>query len=192
MKLRNDLAEAPEAEGIKISPLPVLVKALIPALRRHPIINSSWNADNQEIVLRRSHHIGMATDTERGLLVSVVRDADRLSVFDIGREISRLATAARDGSITPAELSGSTITITNLGSFDIESGTPIINYPEAAILAAGTIAMRPWVVGEQIVATCDDSGSVVRSSSHRRSRSQTIPSLHRNLIENPARLLGVS
>jgi len=152
MRLRDDLKNAPEAEDIKMSPLPVLMKALIAALRKHPLINSSWDADSGEIVVKRYYHIGIAADTERGLLVPVVRDADQLSVFEIAREVTRLAGAARDGTITPVELTGSTITITNVGSFGMESGTPIINFPESAILATGAIAKRPWVVGDQIEA----------------------------------------
>lgn len=192
MRLRADLTASPEAEGAKISPLPVLVKALVAALRKHPLINSSWDAERNEIVVKHAYHIGIATDTERGLLVPVVRDADQLSVFDIAREVARLAAGARDGRITPAELSGSTITITNVGSFGMESGTPIINYPEAAILATGAIAKRPWVVGDQIVAR--DVMTLALSFDHRIVDGAEAGRFLRylgDLIEKPARLFGV-
>jgi pyruvate dehydrogenase E2 component (dihydrolipoamide acetyltransferase) len=193
MRMREDLQAAPEAEGGKMSPLPVLVKALVAALRKHPLINSSWDAEQGEIVVKRSYHIGIATDTERGLLVPVVRDADQLSVFDIGREVARLAQAARDGSITPAELSGSTITITNVGSFGMESGTPIINYPESAILATGAIMKRPWAVaGDQIVVR--HVMTLALSFDHRIIDGAEAGRFLRylgDLIEKPARLFGV-
>ena len=192
MRLRADLTSSPEAEGSKISPLPVLVKALVAALRKHPLINSSWDSERNEIVVKHAYHIGIATDTERGLLVPVVRDADQLSVFEISREVGRLAAAARDGSITPTELSGSTITITNVGSFGMESGTPIINFPEASILATGAIAKRPWVVGDQIEAR--DVMTLALSFDHRIIDGAEAGRFLRylaDLIEKPARLFGV-
>lgn len=192
MRLRADLTASPEAEGGKISPLPVLVKALVAALRKHPLINSSWDGERNEIVVKRSYHIGIATDTDRGLLVPVVRDADQLSVFDTAREIARVAGAARDGTITPGELSGSTITITNVGSFGMESGTPIINFPEAAILATGAITKRPWVVGDQIAVR--DVMTLALSFDHRIIDGAEAGRFLRylgDLIEKPARLFGV-
>ncbi|MGH2784436.1 MAG: dihydrolipoamide acetyltransferase family protein [Actinomycetota bacterium] len=192
MRLRADLTASPEAEGSKISPLPVLMKALVAALRKHPLVNSSWDAERNEIVVKHAYHIGIATDTERGLLVPVVRDADQLSVFEIAREVARLAAGARDGTITAAELSGSTITITNVGSFGMESGTPIINFPEAAILATGAIAKRPWVVGDQIAVR--DVMTLALSFDHRIIDGAEAGRFLRylgDLIEKPARLFGV-
>jgi pyruvate dehydrogenase E2 component (dihydrolipoamide acetyltransferase) len=192
MKLRDDLKAAPESEDVKMSPLPVLVKALIAALRKHPLINSSWDAETHEIIVKRSYHIGIATDTERGLLVPVVRDADQLSVFDIAREIARLAGAARNGTITPAELTGSTITITNVGSFGMASGTPIINFPESAILATGAIVKRPWVVNDQIVPRY--VMTLALSFDHRIIDGAEAGRFLRylgDLVEKPARLFGV-
>jgi len=192
MKLRDDLKTAPEAEDVKMSPLPVLVKALIAALRKHPLVNSSWDAQSGEIVVKRYYNIGIATDTERGLLVPVVRDADQLSVFDIAREVARLARAARDGTITPVELTGSTITITNVGSFGMDSGTPIINFPEAAILATGAITKRPWVVGDQIAVRY--VMTLALSFDHRIIDGAEAGRFLRylgDLVEKPARLFGV-
>lgn len=151
MRLRADLQRAPEARDVKLSPLPLIIKAMVVALRKHPVINSSFDEAAGEIVVKRACHVGVATDTERGLLVPVVRNADRFDVFQIAAEIGRLARAARDGKATPQELGGSTITVTNVGSFAVESATPIINHPEAAIIAAGAIAKRPWIVDGEVV-----------------------------------------
>lgn len=192
MKLRKDLQSAPEAKDLKVSPLPLIVKALVAALRQHPIINSSWDDATGEIVIRRSYHVGIATATERGLLVPVVKDADKLNVFELAAEISRLAASARDGKIGPSELTGSTITITNIGSFGMESGTPIINHPEAAILAPGAIAKRPWVVDGQIEVR--DVMTLALSFDHRVIDGYEAGTFLRylgDLIEKPARLFGV-
>jgi pyruvate dehydrogenase E2 component (dihydrolipoamide acetyltransferase) len=192
MKLRADLGAAPEAEGGKMSPLPIIAKALIAALRKFPLVNSSWDGERSEIVVKRVYHLGIATDTDRGLLVPVVKHADQLNVFDLSREIARLATAARDGKIGPADLTGSTITITNVGSFGMESGTPIINYPEAAILAPGIISKRPWVVGDEIAVR--QVMTLALSFDHRVLDGAEAGRFLRylgDLIEKPARLFGV-
>ena len=192
MKLRADLQASPEAKDLKISPLPVIVKALLAALRKHPLVNSSWDDETNEIVVRHAYHIGIATDTERGLLVPVVKNADQLNIFELSREIARLAGAARDGKIGPSDLTGSTITITNVGSFGMESGTPIINHPEAAILAPGVIAKRPWVVEGQIAVR--DVMTLALSFDHRVLDGAEAGRFLRYLgylIEKPARLFGV-
>ena len=192
MKLRTDLQAAPEAKDMKISPLPIIVKALLAALRKHPLVNSSWDDKTNEIVVRHAYHIGIATDTERGLLVPVVKNADHLNIFELSREISRLAASARDGKIGPSDLTGSTITITNVGSFGMESGTPIINHPEAAILAPGVISKRPWVVDGEIVVR--DVMTLALSFDHRVLDGAEAGRFLRylgDLIEKPARLFGV-
>lgn len=193
MKLRAELDEAPEAEGVKISPLAIAVKAVIGALRQHPMMNSAWDGDAREIVVKRTYHIGIATETDRGLLVPVVRDTDQLTVFEIAREVARLVEAARDGSIGLEDLRGSTFTITNVGSFGMEGGTPLINSPECAILALGAIVKRPWVVDGQIVArdvvqlSCTfDHRIVDGAEAGRFLRDLTA------LIEHPVRLFGVA
>lgn len=192
MRLRRGLQEAPEAEGLKISPLPILVKALIAALRQYPWINASWDEATGDILVKHRYHIGIATDTEHGLLVPVVRDADQRNVFELAAEIARLAQAARDRTAGVAELTGSTITITNVGSFGMASGTPIINHPEAAILAPGVIAKRPWVVGEQIAVR--EIMTLALSFDHRIVDGAYAGRFLRHLgdlIEKPARLLGL-
>lgn len=192
MRLRADLQQSPEARDLKISPLPIMVKALLAGLRKHPIINSSWDSSTNEIVVKHVHHVGIATDTPRGLVVPVVRDADRLNVFELAEEIARLAAAAREGKATPQDLTGSTITVTNVGSFGMESGTPVINYPEAAILAPGVIAKRPWVVDGEVVAR--DVMTLALTFDHRIIDGAEAGRFLRylgDLIEKPARLFGV-
>ncbi|MEO7804999.1 MAG: 2-oxo acid dehydrogenase subunit E2, partial [Actinomycetota bacterium] len=133
-----------------VSPLAVVSKRLVEICRSHPKINSSFGDD--AIVLKDEVHLGVATDTERGLMVPVVRNADKLTVEALGKEIKRLITAAREGKSSPDDLRGSTITISNVGSFGAEYGTPIINHPEAAILALGVIEQRPVVRDGVVVA----------------------------------------
>jgi 2-oxoisovalerate dehydrogenase E2 component (dihydrolipoyl transacylase) len=130
----------------RLSPLPVVVRALADACSRHPLLNASFSAERSEIRLHRRVHVGVATDTERGLLVPVVRDADAKGIAEIAADVARLAVAARDGSIGPDDLTGGTITVTNVGSFGSEFGTPIIDPPQGAILALGLIEPRALVV----------------------------------------------
>jgi pyruvate dehydrogenase E2 component (dihydrolipoamide acetyltransferase) len=194
MRLREQLKNAPEAEGLSISPLPLVVKALLAALRKFPMVNSSWqDGDNgAEIAVKHVYHVGIATDTERGLLVPVVKNADQLNIFELSGEIKRLTTVARDGKIGPSDLTGSTITVTSIGSFGMESGTPIINYPECAILAPGVIRKKPWVVDGEIVVR--DIMTLGMSFDHRIIDGAEAGRFLRylgDLIENPARLFGV-
>lgn len=143
-------AELSEEAGRKVTALPIVVRALVEVCRLHPKLNSSWAGD--AIVLKRSCHVGIATDTERGLIVPVVRDADRKGILTLAEEIAEVVTAAREGRAGPEALTGSTITVTNVGSFGSESGTPIINHPEAAILAIGVIEPRALVVDGRVEA----------------------------------------
>jgi pyruvate dehydrogenase E2 component (dihydrolipoamide acetyltransferase) len=139
-------------DGQRVSPLPIVVRALAEVCRAHPKLNSSFDAEASEIVLHRRCHVGIATDTENGLLVPVVRDADSLGILEIAAEIARLADAARSGRVAPNEISGSTVTITNVGTFGAEFGTPIVNHPEAAILALGAMEQRALVVDDRVEA----------------------------------------
>jgi pyruvate/2-oxoglutarate dehydrogenase complex dihydrolipoamide acyltransferase (E2) component len=192
MRLREELKGAPEAEGIKISPLPIIVKALLAALRKHPLLNASWDEATGDIVVKHVYHVGIATDTERGLLVPVVKNADQLNVFELTAEIARLAAAARSGKATPAELTGSTITVTSIGSFGMDAGTPIINFPESAIIAPGLISKRPWVVNGELAVR--DVMTLSASFDHRIVDGAEAGRFLRylgDLIEKPARLFGV-
>jgi pyruvate dehydrogenase E2 component (dihydrolipoamide acetyltransferase) len=128
----------------RITPLAIVLRAVVAGLRRFPTVNARLDGD--EIVVPRSVHLGVAAQTDRGLVVPVIRDADRRSLLDLAAELTRLTGAARDGSVTPAELTGSTFTVTNYGAFGVDGGSAIINHPEAAILGVGRITDRPWVV----------------------------------------------
>jgi pyruvate dehydrogenase E2 component (dihydrolipoamide acetyltransferase) len=144
--------EVQDQSGQRISPLPVVIGALVETCKQHPELNATYDHDANEIVLYRVYHVGVATDTERGLMVPVVRDADSKGIAQLAEEIARLSRRAREGKSAADELTGSTITVTNVGSFGSEGGTPIINYPEAAILAVGVMEPRALVVDGEVVA----------------------------------------
>ncbi|HZB03024.1 MAG TPA: dihydrolipoamide acetyltransferase family protein [Actinomycetota bacterium] len=145
--LRRELTEE---SGTKVSALSVVVRALAEVCRRHPKLNASFHPDAGEIVLKGSYHVGIAADSERGLLVPVVRDVDAKGITRVARELAEVVEAARAGRATPDQLTGSTITVTNFGVFGSEAGTPIINHPEAAILGTGRIADRAVVIDGQV------------------------------------------
>jgi pyruvate/2-oxoglutarate dehydrogenase complex dihydrolipoamide acyltransferase (E2) component len=141
--LRRELSEE---SGNRVSALVVVVRALVEVCREHPLLNSSYDPDTRELVLKGSYHVGIATDTERGLMVPVVRDVDGKGLVQLAGEIARVVEAARTGKAGPDQLTGSTITVSNVGTFGSSFGTPIINHPEAAILALGRIEQRPVVL----------------------------------------------
>lgn len=137
--LRQALLSVAEKRGARLTYLPLLIKLLIPLLKEFPIFNASLDEERREIIYKRSYHIGVATASPEGLLVPVLRDADRLSVLEIAARLEKLIEGAKKRTLALDELSGSTFTLNNVGSFGGSSGTPIINYPEAAILAVGRI-----------------------------------------------------
>jgi 2-oxoisovalerate dehydrogenase E2 component (dihydrolipoyl transacylase) len=150
MELRDRLRALPAADGLKLTPLAVVAKALCVAVRSYPLMNSSWDEDAGDIVVKGWVNLGIATDTPTGLLVPNIKDADTLGILELSRELTRLTALARERKAAPADLTDGTITITNVGGFGVETGTPIINRPECAILATGLIAPRPWVVDGQL------------------------------------------
>jgi len=150
MALRARLRTLPAAADLKLTPLAIVAKALCVAVRQFPLMNSSWDEDAGEIVVKGYVNLGIATDTPTGLLVPNIKDADTLGILDLSRELVRLTGLARERRAAPADLTGGTITITNVGGFGVETGTPIINKPECAIVATGLIAPRPWVVDGQL------------------------------------------
>jgi 2-oxoisovalerate dehydrogenase E2 component (dihydrolipoyl transacylase) len=154
MALRDKLRALPAAADVKITPLAVVAKAVCAAVRDFPLMNAAWKDGEQdapdEILVKRWVNLGIATETETGLLVPNLKDADTLGILDLAREIARLAELARSRTAKPADLTGGTITITNVGGFGVETGTPIINMPECAIVATGSIARRPWVVDGEL------------------------------------------
>ncbi|OUM87164.1 MAG: branched-chain alpha-keto acid dehydrogenase subunit E2 [Caldibacillus debilis] len=149
---RKKFKEVAAEKGIKLTFLPYVVKALVSALREYPILNASIDDEAEEIIHKHYYNIGIAADTERGLLVPVVKDADRKSMFAIAKEINELAQKAREGKLAPNEMKGSSCTITNIGSAGGQWFTPVINHPEVAILGIGRIAEKPVVRDGEIVA----------------------------------------
>ena len=151
VNLRERLKEAAEGKGVKITYLPFIVKALVAALKEHPTLNASMDDERQELVVKRYFNVGIATATEEGLTVPVVRDADKKDIWGLAREIDRLATAAREKRLTLPEVQGGTFTITSLGREGGILATPIINWPEVAIVGIHKIEKRPVVRNDQVV-----------------------------------------
>jgi pyruvate dehydrogenase E2 component (dihydrolipoamide acetyltransferase) len=149
--VRARLKGAAEAQGVKLSFLPFLVKAVVAALKKHPMLNTTLDETTNEIVFRKYFHIGIATATEAGLMVTVLRDADQRTLLDIAREIDRLASDARAGKSKREDVHGSTFTITSLGTQGGLLATPIINYPEVAILGVHRMKEKPVVKNGEIV-----------------------------------------
>jgi pyruvate dehydrogenase E2 component (dihydrolipoamide acetyltransferase) len=139
------LRTLPEFAEVRVSPLLLVARALMVAVARHPMINSTWDEDSQEIVVRHYVNLGIAAATDRGLIVPNIRDAHALSLPGLARALAELAETARAGKATPADLRGGTITITNVGVFGVDTGTPILTPGEAAILAFGQVKSAPWV-----------------------------------------------
>ena len=135
-----------EFRDVKVTPLLVLAKAMILAIRRNPGVNATWDDKAQEIVQKNYVNLGIAAATPRGLVVPNIKDAHAMTMRELADAIAALTATARDGRTQPAEMSQGTITITNVGVFGVDSGTPIINPGESAILAFGTIRKQPWVV----------------------------------------------
>lgn len=142
------LKASPDFAGIKVSPLLVMVKAMIWAVQRNPTVNSTWT--EEDIIVHHFVNMGVAAATPRGLIVPNVKEAQTLSLRDLAMALEKLTVTAREGKTTPEEMSGGTITITNLGSFGVDTGTPILNPGEVTIVALGTIKPKPWVVNGEI------------------------------------------
>ncbi len=150
--LRNRAKPIAEKKGVKLTYLPFIVKALVAACREFPIMNATIDEATNEIVYKKYYNIGIATDTDNGLIVPVIFDADRKNVWSVANEIRDLAVRGRDGKLTAGELKGSTISITNIGSAGGMFFTPVINFPEAAILGTGRITEKAVVKNGEIVA----------------------------------------
>ena len=145
MRLVERLRTDREFADVRVTPLLVTAKALLIALNRHPEVNASWDDDAREIVYKHYVNLGIAAATPRGLVVPNIKDAHRMSLAELAQGLADLTAAARAGKTTPADMSDGTITITNVGVFGIDTGTPILNPGEAAILAFGAIREQPWV-----------------------------------------------
>lgn len=179
-----------EIKGTKLTYLPFITKALIAACRQFPELNASIDEDKEEIIYKNYFHIGIATDTEKGLLVPVIKDADKKNMWDIAKEVKELASRGREGKLTPNEIKGSTITITNIGSVGGMYFTPVINYPEVAILGIGRIIEKPVVKNGEI--TIAPMMSLSLSFDHRLIDgvvAQHAINLIKRLLENPEFLI---
>ena len=150
MELRDRLRRRPEFADTKLTPLAFAARAVCLAARRTPELNAAFDEVAGEIVIKQYVHLGIAAATPRGLLVPVIRDADRLDLAGVAHALTRLAATARDGKTSVAEMTGGTFSITNVGVFGVDTGTPIINPGESAILALGSIKDAPWVVDGQL------------------------------------------
>jgi 2-oxoisovalerate dehydrogenase E2 component (dihydrolipoyl transacylase) len=148
MEFVKRLKNSPDFTGVKVSPLLIVAKAIIWSVRRNPTVNSAWT--DKEIIVRHYVNLGIAAATPRGLIVPNVKDAQNLSLLELATALEQLTITARDGKTTPADMSDGTITITNLGSFGMDTGTPILNPGEVAIVALGTIKQKPWVVEGEV------------------------------------------
>ena len=148
MEFVKRLKNSPDFAGVRVSPLLIMAKAVSWAVRRNPTVNSSWT--DKEIIVHHYVNLGIAAATPRGLIVPNVKDVQELSLLELAKALENLTLTARDGKTQPAEMSNGTITITNIGSYGMDTGTPIINPGEAAIVALGSIKQKPWVVDGEV------------------------------------------
>jgi 2-oxoisovalerate dehydrogenase E2 component (dihydrolipoyl transacylase) len=148
MEFVKRLKSSTDFAGVKVSPLLIIAKAIIWAVRRNPTVNAQWT--DEEIIVKHFVNLGIAAATPRGLIVPNIKDAHDLSLLELAQAIEQLTTTARDGKTQPAEMSNGTITITNIGVFGMDTGTPILNPGEVAIVALGTIKQKPWVVDGEV------------------------------------------
>ncbi|MFF9394921.1 dihydrolipoamide acetyltransferase family protein [Streptomyces griseoluteus] len=145
MKLVEELKQDKEFQGLRVNPLLLIAKALLVAIKRNPEVNASWDDAAQEIVLKHYVNLGIAAATPRGLIVPNIKDAQDKTLPQLSAALGELVSTAREGKTSPAAMQGGTVTITNVGVFGVDTGTPILNPGESAILAVGAIKLQPWV-----------------------------------------------
>ncbi|WP_330259280.1 2-oxo acid dehydrogenase subunit E2 [Streptomyces murinus] len=145
MKLVEELKQDKEMQGRRVNPLLLIAKALLVAIKRNPDINASWDEANQEIVVKHYVNLGIAAATPRGLIVPNIKDAQDKTLPQLADALGELVATAREGKTSPSAMQGGTVTITNVGVFGVDTGTPILNPGESAILAIGAIKLQPWV-----------------------------------------------
>jgi len=150
MEMVDQLRTLREFDGVRVSPLLLVAKALMLAVKRNPMVNATWDDAAQEIVVKHYVNLGIAAATPRGLIVPNIKNAESLSLSDLGRALNELTDTAREGRTTPAAMQNGTITITNVGVFGVDNGTPIINPGESAILCFGAVRDMPWVHNGEI------------------------------------------
>jgi 2-oxoisovalerate dehydrogenase E2 component (dihydrolipoyl transacylase) len=149
MEYVKRLKASTDFAGVKVTPLLLMAKAMMWAARRNPTVNSTWT--DKEIIVHNFVNFGVAAATPRGLIVPNIKDADRMSLLELAKAIEELAATAREGKTTPEQMKDGTITITNIGVFGVDTGTPILNPGQVAIVALGSIRPKPWVVNNEIV-----------------------------------------
>jgi pyruvate dehydrogenase E2 component (dihydrolipoamide acetyltransferase) len=149
MEYVKRLKASTDFAGVKVTPLLLMAKAMMWAVRRNPTVNSTWT--DTEIIVHNFVNFGVAAATPRGLIVPNIKDADKMSMFELAQAIEQLAATAREGKTTPEDMKDGTITITNIGVFGVDTGTPILNPGQVAIVALGSIRPKPWVVNNEIV-----------------------------------------
>lgn len=152
VKLRNEHKEDAKKDGVKLTYLPFIIKALSKTIEKYPKFNASFDHGNKQIIYRAHQHVGIAVDTDNGLIVPNIKDADTLGIYPLANEIERLATLSQNRKIQMDDLRGGTISITNFGALGSKTGTPIIKHPEVAILGIGKIEKKPIVRDDEIVA----------------------------------------
>lgn len=148
MEFVKRLKNSADFAGVKVSPLLIMAKAMIWAVRRNPTVNSTWT--DEEIIVHHFVNLGIAAATPRGLIVPNVKEAQAMTLLELAKALEELTLTARDGKTQPADMSGGTITITNIGVFGMDTGTPILNPGEVGIVALGTIKQKPWVVDGEV------------------------------------------
>lgn len=145
MRLVEELKQDKDMQGLRVNPLLLVAKALLVAIKRNPAVNASWDEANQEIVQKHYVNLGIAAATPRGLIVPNIKDAHTKTLPQLAESLGELVATAREGKTSPAAMSGGTVTITNVGVFGVDTGTPILNPGESSILAVGAIKLQPWV-----------------------------------------------
>ncbi|MFE9623916.1 dihydrolipoamide acetyltransferase family protein [Streptomyces sp. NPDC006527] len=145
LKLVEELKQDKDMQGLRVNPLLLIAKALLVAIKRNPEVNASWDEANQEIVRKHYVNLGIAAATPRGLIVPNIKDAHDKTLPQLAEALGELVATAREGKTSPAAMQGGTVTITNVGVFGVDTGTPILNPGESAILAVGAIKLQPWV-----------------------------------------------
>ena len=145
LKLVEELKQDKDFQGLRVNPLLLIAKALLVAIKRHPDINASWDEANQEIVVKHYVNLGIAAATPRGLIVPNIKDAHAKTLPQLAESLGELVATAKEGRTSPAAMQGGTVTITNVGVFGVDTGTPILPPGESAILAVGAIKLQPWV-----------------------------------------------
>jgi pyruvate dehydrogenase E2 component (dihydrolipoamide acetyltransferase) len=188
--LRQALKPAAEQRDVRLTYMPLLIKLLIPVLKEFPLFNASLDEEKREIVYKRAYHIGIAVDAPEGLLVPVLRNADQLTLIEVAKQLEHLIEAAQKRTLTMSEAGGSTFTLNNVGSFGGSSGTPIINYPESAILLVGRMQEKAIVRNGAVLVR--PMLPLVMSFDHRLidgALAGKFLTLFKELVEHPQRLM---